>query len=900
MNRKQRRAAAKLEARPSPPQQDSAAAIVATGIAELLTTGQKLHEAGRLAVAEDCYRRILAAQPDHDEALHLSGVIAHQQGRHDAAIRAIGKAIQRNPQNPVYFCNLGSAFLGQGRLDEAVAACRQAISIKPDFVEAHSNLGIALQRQGKLVEAASACRQAIGIKPDYVAAHLNLGGALEKLGKLDEAVSAYRRAISIRPDYPNAHFNLGVVLEKMGKLDAAVAAYRRATNIKPDHADAYCNLGVTLRKLCKFDEAVTACRQAVSIKPTHADAHCNLGVALQEQGKLDEAVAAFRQAISIKPGHADAHYNLGLTLQKQSKSDEAVAAYRQAISVNPDHADAHCNLGVALQELGKSEDAIAAYRRAFSIQPDHANAYSNLGVALQELGKIDDARNAFEKAIELMPRNARAYRLLGDVKRFRADDPHLAAMQELTREMPMHSPEESIELNFALSKAYADLGDHERSFRHLLEANALHRSRIVYDERATLTLFDRIRSVFTASLIREKGGFGHPSAVPVFIIGMPRSGTTLVEQILASHPQVCGAGELDDIFSAARKLRGAEDASLSFPEVVSSMAVDELGRFGAKYVGAVRARAPKAQRIVDKMPMNYLFAGLIHLALPNARIIHTRRDPVDTCVSCFSKLFTTSNTYSYDLAELGRYYRGYATLMQHWRTVLPPEVMLEVQYEDVTADLEGEARRIVAHCGLEWNDACLSFYETERPVRTASAAQVRQPIYQSSIGRWRSYEHLLGPLIEALGIDTAGGSGHAPSARVGEGEHAEGAKSSGVLPHPVPHDDTNSAAGTRRRFPAQQASPDAPTTQIFIDAVNTLAIHNGVLRIACVTEGPHSEERPSGTLLIPSRKVEQILGLILQAVRRLGKESARVGNDVVEKAAPAAATAPDDREEMAP
>jgi sulfotransferase family protein len=248
--------------------------------------------------------------------------------------------------------------------------------------------------------------------------------------------------------------------------------------------------------------------------------------------------------------------------------------------------------------------------------------------------------------------------------------------------------------------------------------------------------------VFTGELMRSHEGRGERSCVPVFILGMLRSGTTLVEQILASHPKVFGAGEVDDFNKVI--------AALHFPEVVSLMSGEQLRQLGASYVGGIRVAAPVVERITNKSPGNFRFTGLIHMMLPNARIIHTRRDPIDTCLSCFSKLFVGNHPYAYDLEELGRYYRAYEALMAHWRSVLPPNVMLEVQYEEVVADLEGQARRIVAHCGLEWDALCLAFHQTERPVRTASATQVRQPIYKSSVGRWRAYEPFLGPLLAEL------------------------------------------------------------------------------------------------------------------------------------------------------
>jgi hypothetical protein len=250
--------------------------------------------------------------------------------------------------------------------------------------------------------------------------------------------------------------------------------------------------------------------------------------------------------------------------------------------------------------------------------------------------------------------------------------------------------------------------------------------------------------------MRSNEGVGEQSSVPVFILGMPRSGSTLVEQILASHPKVFGAGEIDDFGKAILGLSGAARRAITSPEVVSLMSGEQLRQLGASYVGRIKAAAPAAQRITDKMLENFRFTGLIHLALPNARIIHTRRDPIDTCLSCFSKRFAENLPYTYDLGELGRYYRAYEALMAHWRSVLPQNVMLEVRYEEVVADLEGQARRILAHCGLEWDPHCLDFHKTERPVRTASVAQVRQPIYKSSVGRWRAFESFLGPLLAEL------------------------------------------------------------------------------------------------------------------------------------------------------
>jgi hypothetical protein len=278
---------------------------------------------------------------------------------------------------------------------------------------------------------------------------------------------------------------------------------------------------------------------------------------------------------------------------------------------------------------------------------------------------------------------------------------------------------------------------------------------IDYDESRMFDLFDRIRDVFTSELLRRKEGAGDPSQVPVLIVGMPRSGTTLIEQILASHPKAFGGGELRDLGEVIAAHCDLAAAPAAYPECLRDMPGEVLGRIGAGYAARLRRRAPTAERIIDKMPANFLHLGLLHLALPNARIIHARRDPIDTCVSCFTRLFGGEQQFSYDLGELGRYYRRYQSLMAHWRATLPAGAMLEVDYEQLVDNLEPQARRIVDYCGLEWDDACLRFYETKRQVHTSSAAQVRQPIYRTAVGRWRPYRQWLGPLLEELGVEQA-------------------------------------------------------------------------------------------------------------------------------------------------
>jgi tetratricopeptide (TPR) repeat protein len=650
----------------------------------------------------------------HASAANLGRQMNRQQRR--AAARRGKRVIEAAPSAARQV--LAAAFQHHqgGRLEDAERLCREALAIAPRDAEGLHLLGVLAYQTGRPGPAINMITRAIAINRNEPTYHSNLGLALAQLGRLDEAVARYRTAIALKRDYPEANNNLGVVLQAQGRLEEAVACYRAALGLRPDYPEA----------------------------------HNNLGIVLKETGRLDEAIGHYRAALELRPDYPEAHNNLGIALAEQCRFTEAVTHYQRALARKPDFANAHNNLANALRNLDELDDAITHYERALAIMPDCAGVYSNLGKALLNQGRLEQARQAYEKAIALEPGTARHYRSLLDVRRIAAGDPHLARMEKLAETVTSLPIVDQTELHFALGRAYADLEQHELAFRHLLRGNALRRQEIHYDEPATLGLFDRIRAVFTPELIRNKQGLGDPSARPIFIVGMPRSGTTLVEQILASHTEVFAAGEREDFAHAADNLHVPGDASLCFPEIVATLPGEILHRFGTNYLGAIAAKAPASGRITDKMPGNFAYAGLIHLALPNARIIHLRRDPIDTCLSCFSVLFTIGQPHSYDLAELGRYYRAYETLMEHWRQVLPAGVILDVRYEDVVADVEREAHRIVAHCRLDWDDACRAFHQTRRTVRTASAAQVRQDIYRTSIGRWRPYEKFLQPLIQAL------------------------------------------------------------------------------------------------------------------------------------------------------
>jgi tetratricopeptide (TPR) repeat protein len=709
-----RHAPAAAPVAPQQPQVTLAPAITNSGQLLLLAEQKRRH--GFLADADELARRALAAEPGNAEAEHMLGIIAHQSGKLPEAIAHVRRASELQPGIALYFANLGEMCRLAGRTDEAIAAGRKALAIDPNHAGALSNVGIALFEQGKFEEALEHYERAVAIDPAFVQAHSNRGNALQRLKRFAEAETCYRRAIELMPAF----------------------------------ADAWNNLGTCLRELKRSEEAETVYRKALELRPNDPETLDNLALALKDLERLDAAEETLRAALAIEPRSDKIHLHHGTVLIDQHRIDEAAAATERALALNPTSHDAVNLMGRVAFERGHLEEALAHYRRALALKPDLADAHNNMGNVLKELGNLAEAEKAYLMALELDRKVAGVYVNLADSKKFAPGDPHLAAMEALAAQADGLSKTDRMQLDFALGKAYADLKDHRRSFEHLLRGTAAKRATVTYDETETFALFDRIERVFTRELIAAKAGAGDAAWRPIFIIGMPRSGTTLVEQILASHPLVHGAGELQTFNDVVLEVRGPSGNSLAYPDFMPALDAGALTAIGGRYLALLRELAPHGERVTDKMPSNYYFAGLIHLALPNAKIIHTMRDPVDTCVSCFSKLFSAEQNHTYDLGELGRYHRRYEQLMAHWHRVLPEGRMLDVRYEEVVADLDAQARRIIAYCGLPWDDRCLAFHATDRPVRTASATQVRQPIYTSAIGRWKVYEEFLGPLLTEL------------------------------------------------------------------------------------------------------------------------------------------------------
>ncbi|MGH7154763.1 MAG: sulfotransferase, partial [Acetobacteraceae bacterium] len=520
-------------------------------------------------------------------------------------------------------------------------------------------------------------------------------------------------------------------LRDAGRFDEAIAALQKALKESPHDPVLYTELGVLCMMTDRPDSAGDCFERAVGLNPNFAAAHYNLGAALERQGRPVDAVVALRRAIALKPDLGAAHSRLGNLLLSQGAQDEAKECFRRAAGLLTDPAEHNLEEAKLLVAEGRAEEAKPLLRHVITLDPGNSMAHAILGDLLGQEGEFAEAVSLLRRATELEPDRVGAWHNLTILTKVSATDrPLVDAMEEMLKR-PGRSDFDRTMLHFALGKAYDDLGQAEPAMRHFDQGNTLERRKLSFDRAALAEAVDQAIATFTPASFTRHAGSRVSSELPLFVLGMPRSGTTLVEQIVSAHPAVAAGGELTfwtDHDAGATPAAGP--------------------RLGMEYLALLRRIAPDATRVTDKNPFNFLHLGMIHLALPGARVIHCRRDPIDTCLSIYFTRFATPQPFAYDRADLVFYYRQYARLMAHWRAVLPGERFLEIDYEALTEDRDSLTRRMIGFCGLPWDDACMAPESNRRPVRTASIWQARQAVYRTSVARWRRYEAWLGELQE--------------------------------------------------------------------------------------------------------------------------------------------------------
>lgn len=600
---------------------------------------------------------------------------------------------------------------------------------------------------GQLQSAESIYSQIIGLVPNHPIALHWLGIIYHTQGKLGLAETHVRKALEAVPEAAAFHNSLGVILQARGNTADALTCYQRAIEINPQLRDAYCNLGSALIAQGRFAESEKAYRKAIELFPDWAQPHNGLGVALKEQGLNEEAIACYREAIRLNPKFPEAYNNLGLAYQGLGKGTEALNQYRRALELNPRFPELQYNLGNMMRADGNHAEAISRYRFAQSLRRDYADAIAGEASVYEVTGEYQKCYDMLRPLIEAGKANVNTAISFGMVcGRLNRRDEAISLIEGLLNRGNL-AVNARMSLNYVLGKLCDEQGNFDRAFTAYHEANSLKPRQFDRDELARY--MDTLIQAYSREFMAQSPRSSIESEVPVFILGMPRSGTSLVEQILASHPAVFGAGELNDMNMAVLLLSSKTPGGKDYPECLQSVTRELLDSMATPYLERLRSLSGEAARITDKMPGNFMHVGLLPLLFPKARIIHTLRDPVDTCLSCYFQNFVGGHNYAYDLTNLGFYYRQYARLMNHWRETLQIP-MLEVHYEELVENQEEWSRKIIAYCGLEWDDACLRFHETKRLVRTASYDQVRKPLYKSSVNRAKLYEKHLAPLRQAL------------------------------------------------------------------------------------------------------------------------------------------------------
>jgi tetratricopeptide (TPR) repeat protein len=718
-----------------------------------LNTALGYHQRGMLEQAAQFYQTLLAQNANHADALHLLGVVALQRGDPARAVEYISRAAALNSGVAAYHANLAEAYRGLRLHERAIECCRVALALRPHFPEVANNLGLTWLDLGKTDEAIAQFREAIRLKPDFAMAHNNLGNALRLHGDKAQAIDEFRRSLQCDPNLVEAHSNLGQLLLEHYRRPEALVHCREAVRLRPDFPEARNNLGNVLRELGRLAEAKACYAEALRLNDKLPITYNNIGQTLQEEGKLDEALPWYERALKQDANSARIQTNLASLLEELDRRDEAIARYELALRLEPNYAEAYSGLGWIRHEQGQYSDAMKFYRRALELRPDLATGYCNLGTLMEELSDFPEAERCLREALRLDPSHVGALAQLATLLRGKLPDVDQAAMRQLLAD-PNLSVAKRLGLHYGLALVLDAKGAYEQAAEHLRHANAMRladwrkREKGEYDPADHEQFVAGMMATCTPEFFGRIGGFGLDTERPIFIVGLPRSGTTLTEQILARHSQVFGAGELalaHEAFRSLPKRMGRDARALDCLGLLDRQTTRLLAE---RYLDRLREQDAEAPHVADKMPDNYLYLGFLAALFPRAKFIHCRRDLRDVAVSCWMTHFRQIR-WACDLDHIVSRFRAYERLMEHWRRVLPVPV-LEVNYEETVADLEGVARRLVAWCGLEWEPASLSYYEGRGPVRTASVMQVRQPIYTRSVGRWNHYKQALAPFLAQL------------------------------------------------------------------------------------------------------------------------------------------------------
>jgi len=641
--------------------------------------------------------------------------------------------------------------INTGQIGRAEAICRAAVQRNEQDVNMTALLGATLFKAGKLEEAERWLRHSTQLAPRFAKPWSDLGQLLLETRRPGEAVEVLENAVKLDADDGDAWFSLGKARALMGRGPEADAAFEKSFELNPGRKALA--VAAELQQKGEWSEAETILRNLLRRSPHDVNALRLLATCAASAGRFAEAERLLRRVLAATPDFVEAQLDLGRLFKEQHRLAEAIAQFEKVTDLEPGNVQGQFLLASVLAPAARTYDAIAAYRKALEIRPRHAGAWLGLGHVLKTAGQQDEAIAAYRECIRLKPGNGEIYWSLANLKTYRLSDDDIAEIgRQLAEAAPDAEDDTQSRVNFlfSLAKAWEDRGDFERAWRYYDEGNRTQRMEENYDPVRTETLNDAIIQVFDRDFMAARAGLGHPSDEPIFIVGLPRSGSTLLEQILASHSQVEGTAELPYAGIVSNSIGRNRADGVNYPMAMRDLDGNQLRQLGQDYLDLARIHRTEGRpRFIDKMPNNFPAVGLLQLILPNAKIVDARRYPLDSCLSCYRQLFARGQSFTYDLTDIGEYFLQYQRMMDYWHELLPGRV-LTVQYEDMVTDFDNQVRRLLDFCTLPFEEACVRFWETDRPVRTASSEQVRQPIYTKSIHRWRRYERHLDELVEVL------------------------------------------------------------------------------------------------------------------------------------------------------
>ena len=724
----------------------------------------KAHERkGAYQQARSIYEKILADYPHNKRAQHAMEALhtktsqtepgetpptkdikalltLHRRNAFSAVCLKSKQILKRYPRSYIVWHVLGLAHAGRAEFLQAQECFQTAIDINPHSAEAYSNLGNALKDQGHSLSAISSYKTAIQLRPNYAEVHHNMGAALLDQGDIGAAIQSYENALAVTDKIPEFHYSLATALRLKGQFAEALACLEKTLDLQPSFADAHHAMAHVLRALGRRKDALVCYQKFLENSPENAEAHNNMGVVLQELGHFKAALRLYARAVSLRLDYAEAHNNIGTVFQELSQFKSALKAYARALEIRPDYAEVHNNIGNTLRDLGKMDDAISYYARAVQYKPNYAAAHNNIGNVLKERGDIDFAISAYSRAVEIDPKYATAHRHLSQVKVFKTTDSQFQVMKNLFDSTDI-SDADRCEICFALAKAHHDMGAFAQAFGYFKKGNTIRKETLGYEITTDRKLFQDLQDIqFSMKPVAQLDTSATRPPQPIFILGMPRSGTTLVEQIISNHSSVTGGGELPYAWQL-----GSE---FILPHGQTSSA--DIQKFGEKYLEKIRALSEGRPFVTDKMPQNFRLIGLILCAMPNAKIVHVQRDARAIAWSNYKHYFMSKGLgYCYNLADLVEYFNLYSRLMTSWNARFPAAIY-NLNYEQLTENPEPETRRLIDYLELDWEDSCLSPEQNSRSIRTASQQQVRQKVYKGSSQEWLKYAPFLGNAFEKL------------------------------------------------------------------------------------------------------------------------------------------------------